>query len=87
MHPVGSSMWNEKHIEAREDAPDGICAACHGTDGLGTVLSRTATDRIFECKNEDGTLCGRDQDTVSISRGTPVGCVECHSNEIGISGD
>jgi hypothetical protein len=83
MHPVATAMWNDKHKEVSS----GTCAACHGSDGLGTVLSRTATDRVFECKNEDGTLCGPDQNTVSIAKGTPIGCVECHSNEIGKSGD
>ncbi len=89
MHPVASSMWNEKHKEVFEDGatPTGTCIACHGSDGLGTVLSRTAADRVFECKNEDGSLCGPDQKTVSIAKGTAVGCVECHSNEIGKLGD
>jgi hypothetical protein len=81
MHPVGTAMWNEKHKEARQGAPADICSSCHGADGLGTVLSRTADDRVFECK-ENGTLCGKDQKTVSIPKGTPIGCVECHSNEI-----
>ena len=81
MHPVGTSMWNEKHKEARQGASADICSSCHGADGLGTVLSRTAADRVFECK-ERGTLCGSDQKTVSIAKGTPIGCVECHSNEI-----
>lgn len=89
MHPVGTAMWNEKHKEVFEDdaSPNGICAACHGSDGLGTVLSRTATDRTFECKNEEGTLCGPDQKTVSFAKGTAVGCVECHSNEIDRAND
>ena len=81
MHPVGTAMWNDKHKEALQDAPRDICSSCHGADGLGTVLSRTAADRVFECK-ENGTLCGKDQKTVSIAKGTPIGCVECHSNEI-----
>ena len=81
MHPVGTAMWNDKHKEARQGAPADICSSCHGADGLGTVLSRTAADRVFECK-ENGTLCGKDQKTVSIPKGTPIGCVECHSNEI-----
>ena len=89
MHPVGSDMWGQKHKEVFEDgaSPAGICASCHGNDGLGTVLSRTATDRVFQCKNEDGTLCGADQDTVEILKGTPVGCLECHSNELPKTGD
>jgi len=85
MHPVGTAMWNDKHKEVFEDSatPKETCIACHGKDGLGTVLSRTATDRVFECKNSEGTLCGADQKTVSIAKGTPIGCGECHSNEIG----
>ena len=85
MHPVGSKMWNDKHkeVSADDQSPAGICASCHGSDGLGTVLSKTSANRVFECKNEDGTLCGPDQNNVTINKGTPVGCVECHSNEIG----
>ncbi len=89
MHPVGTAMWNDKHKEVFEDSrsPAGICSSCHGADGLGTVLSRTATDRVFECKNDKGTLCGKDQKKVSIAKGTAIGCVECHSNEIGNKND
>ncbi|MFW2438883.1 MAG: cadherin-like domain-containing protein [Arenicellales bacterium] len=85
MHPVGTAMWNDDHKEVFEDSatPKGTCIACHGKDGLGTALSRTATDRVFECKNSKGTLCGSDQKTVTIAKGTAIGCVECHSNEIG----
>ena len=85
MHPVGDPMWNDKHKEVFEDSatPKGTCIACHGKDGLGTALSRTATDRVFECKNSEGSLCGADQKTVSIAKGTAIGCGECHSNEIG----
>ena len=86
MHPVGTAMWNDKHKEARQGAPAEICSSCHGADGRGTVLSRTAADRVFECK-ERGTLCGSDQKTVSIAKGTPIGCVECHSNKINGNGD
>ena len=78
------SMWQNKHKEVFEDgaSPDGICAACHGTNGEGTVLSRTATDRFYQCKNEDGTLCAGENDTAEFLEGTPVGCFECHSNEL-----
>jgi hypothetical protein len=83
MHPVDNELWTHSHKEVFEDnaTPKNTCQACHGNDGLGTVLSRTAADRVFECK-ERGTLCGSDQKTVSIAKGTPIGCVECHSNEI-----
>ena len=75
---------NEKHKEVFEDdnTPRGTCEACHGEDGLGTVLSRTAATRILECKNEDGTLCAPDQKRVTVNEGTPIGCNQCHSNEI-----
>jgi hypothetical protein len=87
MHPVGDPMWNEKHKEVFNDGGSAadLCETCHGSDGLGTVLSSTATDRVFECKS-NGTLCSNDQKTVTFPKGTPVGCVECHNNKIGRGG-
>ncbi len=84
MHPVASSMWNEKHKEVFEDdrTPRGTCEACHGSDGMGTVLSVTAATRTLECKNGDGTLC-RGEGRIEVPRGTPIGCGQCHENEIG----
>ena len=57
-----------------EPAPAGeaiahTCAACHGADHRGTVLSRAAADRTFNVE-------GR---TVTIQKGEPVGCGHCHS--------
>ncbi|MEA1889467.1 MAG: Ig-like domain-containing protein, partial [Pseudomonadota bacterium] len=87
MHPVGSDMWSQKHKEVFEDSatPKGTCIACHGKDGKGTALSRTATDRVFECKNTEGThpQCASGRETADFPKGTPIGCLECHSNEIG----
>jgi hypothetical protein len=88
IHPVGSTMWNLKHKEIFNDGatPPNTCESCHGSDGLGTVLSATATDRVFQCK-ERGTLCTSGDSTINVPKGTQIGCVECHDNEIGRFGD
>jgi len=84
MHPVASAMWNKDHKEVFADhvTPANTCQSCHGGDGLGTALSRTAAQRTLQCKNEDGTLCGGGQQYINVAAGTPIGCVECHSNQI-----
>ncbi|KAA3624106.1 MAG: hypothetical protein DWQ08_10790 [Proteobacteria bacterium] len=85
MHPVASAMWNEKHKEVFEDdnTPRGACQACHGSDGMGTVLSATADTRVLECKEDEGSLCGSGDDRITVPKGTPIGCGQCHENEIG----
>jgi hypothetical protein len=63
MHPVGAA-W----VEAHQDLAAGnlsACAACHGTDYRGTVLSRMLSTR---------TLAGR-----TLGAGTVVGCYTCHA--------
>lgn len=87
MHPVADfdgadQRWNDKHKEWFEKLGAESCQTCHGTDGTGTVLSRVARDRRLECKNGDGSLCGNDQKFVTIAKGTPVGCQNCHENEL-----
>ncbi len=85
MHPVASDMWNEKHKEVYEDddTPGDSCQACHGNDGMGTVLSITAAERTLECKNGDGSLCNDEGKHIVVPRGTPIGCGQCHENPIG----
>lgn len=73
--------WNDKHKEYAEKNP-ASCKACHGIDGLGTVLSRTADDRLLKCKSKDGVLCSSGDDIITVRRGTPVACNQCHKNEI-----
>jgi hypothetical protein len=72
MHPVGQS-WVGAHHDAAEHGA-AACAACHGTDYRGTVLSRASADRTLS--TEFGTR--------TFWRGFQVGCYDCHdgpSNE------
>ena len=74
MHPVGTAgqdFADGGHEGIAEDNPD-ACRACHGQNGEGSVLSRTAADRDFSGM-EDGGF---------VARGTPVTCSMCHDNEL-----
>jgi hypothetical protein len=70
--------WNLQHRNFRNQGPG--CAACHGSDLRGTVLSRAADDRTVRCKDNKGSLpgCASGQTTAVIPKGTPVGCGMCH---------
>jgi len=74
MHLVNySRFWQESHksmAEIENRKPDGgTCAACHGADHLGTVLSRAPVDRTFRVEGSNR----------SAKAGEPVGCGLCHS--------
>ncbi len=67
MHNVNDpNFWNGGHEDfvGNGDA----CKTCHGTDGLGTVLSQAKANRVFG--------------SVSIAAGMPVACNMCHANFI-----
>jgi hypothetical protein len=66
MHNVNDpNWWNGGH----EGFTGGNnCKTCHGTDGLGTVLSKAKANRTFGSR--------------TIAAGTPVACNMCHSNYI-----
>ncbi len=74
MHLVNDSRW---YAEGHEDAAKaenakpngGSCAACHGADHRGTVLSRTPVTRTFNVEGSART----------VQAGRPVGCDHCHS--------
>lgn len=80
MHPVGSSNWNKNHEDVAERNAS-QCKSCHGKNGEGTVLSRTATERSWTC-GDRGTLCAREDQQISVARGTEVSCTQCHENKI-----
>ncbi|PUB87902.1 MAG: cytochrome C [gamma proteobacterium symbiont of Ctena orbiculata] len=80
MHPVGATRFADGGHAGLVERQSDQCKACHGTDGLGTVLSRMATDRILEC--DDRTSFCPDGDNAEFPKGYMVGCVECHENEI-----
>jgi len=66
MHSVGND-WVERHGDLAEDNSQ-ACAACHGTDYRGGVLSRTFAARSL---NNDGHW--------EFFKGQQVGCYDCHS--------
>jgi hypothetical protein len=69
LHNINSSAWVSGH-ENRASAT--ACGTCHGTTGAGTVLSKAAVNRTFSVE-------GR---TVSIAKGTQIGCSICHENPL-----
>lgn len=73
MHPVGDTRFARGHEDfAKRNA--NACRSCHGREGEGSVLSRTAADRVLQAKE--------DHITVSMPQGTPVGCGDCHENKL-----
>jgi len=82
MHPVGAgSGWNEGHGDVAERDTT-ACKSCHGGDGAGTVLARTATERTWQCKDEKGSLCSREGQSITVPKATVVSCTLCHENKI-----
>jgi hypothetical protein len=81
MHPVADLNWNKGH-EYLAEGNGTACKSCHGADGQGTVLSRTAALRTWECKDEKGTLCNSEDQIITVAKGTQVSCTQCHENEI-----
>jgi hypothetical protein len=71
MHTVGD---NTGFVDAdhKRNIDKNACRECHGQNGEGSVLSRTAADRDFR-GIKDGGL---------VPKGTPVTCTECHDNEL-----
>ena len=75
MHLVNDQrFWREDghgHLAEQENGRPGggSCGACHGSDHLGTVLSRAAADRSFLVEGRART----------VAAGEPVGCDLCHS--------
>jgi hypothetical protein len=68
MHNVGDSRWTRDH-ESLAESNLAACAACHGANYRGTVLSRTAAARTWS--TEYGTR--------TVPKGQVVGCYDCHS--------
>lgn len=68
MHNVDqASFIHETHGDFYENNP-ASCQACHGTNLLGTVLSRAADARSWNVEHH----------TVNVARGTPIACNLCH---------
>ncbi|MFO1394607.1 MAG: hypothetical protein U1F09_12655 [Steroidobacteraceae bacterium] len=70
MHVVGDSRWRQENGHPRYAKADRTaCAACHGADFRGTVLSRTAAQRSWGSR--------------TVPAGTQVGCYDCHNGPNG----
>jgi hypothetical protein len=76
---VAFTSWSQNHKQVN----DSSCRSCHGNNGQGTVLSRTAADRTLPCK-EDNKCDGRlnEQNVIFVPAGTEVNCSLCHDNKI-----
>lgn len=77
--------FNRNHEELNSSVN---CKGCHGTDGLGTVLSETKADRTLLCKEEGRNGCtqvninGQSRKVIFIPENTIVSCELCHDNKI-----
>ncbi len=76
MHPVNDPNWiKSKGDFYHEDFVwrngNDQCAACHGSDHLGTRLSRVPVDRVL--RDADGVVRAR------VSAGDVISCDLCHS--------
>ena len=74
MHVVNDSrFWSQSHKDMAKSenrkAGGGTCGSCHGSDHLGTVLSRVPVDRTFRVEGTNRT----------VKAGQPVACNLCHS--------
>jgi hypothetical protein len=69
MHVVNDSRWTRGGHGSVAKQSKQACAACHGTDYRGTVLSRTATQRAWSSR--------------TVAKGVAVGCYDCHNGPNG----
>lgn len=69
LHPVGQ-IWVQQHQVGAENSNSAQCAACHGSNFTGTVLSRAQANR---------TLNAGDFGTKTFLRGSEIGCYNCHN--------
>jgi len=70
MHVVADSRWRTESGHgslAKQNRQ--ACAACHGADFRGSVLSRTAA--------------ARDWGNRTVTKGAQVGCYDCHNGPNG----
>ena len=82
---IRRTYWNREH----EDVSRSTCKSCHGNDGLGTVLSKTAADRTLACDKTGLNGCvrvttstGKRRKMMFVPKGTEIRCNMCHRNRI-----
>jgi hypothetical protein len=73
MHPIGSDWISFHHDAIHNDADRLKCAACHGADYRGSVLSKAQASRTFNVSLDAGSFA------LNLSRGDMVGCYNCHN--------
>jgi len=73
MHNVNSQAWVDGH---EGFASQTACGTCHGATGLGTVISKALADRSFSTEHS----------TVTIAKGSQIGCGLCHENKLASGG-
>jgi hypothetical protein len=73
MHPIGANWISFHHDAIHGDVDRQKCAACHGADYRGSVLSKAQADRSFNVNLDAGSF------TLNLFRGAQVGCYNCHN--------
>lgn len=73
MHPIGQGWVGFHHDAIHSDSDRQKCAACHGADFRGTVLSRTLGPRTLTASLDNGTT------TLNLFQGAVIGCYTCHN--------
>jgi hypothetical protein len=69
MHVVADSRWRSGGHGSVAKQGRQACAACHGADFRGSVLSQTAAQRNWGSR--------------TVAKGTTVGCYDCHNGPNG----
>jgi hypothetical protein len=69
MHPVNEPRWTRGGHGSVAERGRQACAACHGADFRGSVLSRTAEIRSWNTEFGSRT----------VPKGRAVGCYDCHN--------
>ncbi len=73
MHPVGQGWVSFHHDAIHSDTDHLKCAACHGADFRGSVLSRTLGPRTLTASLNGGSV------SLNLFQGAMVGCYNCHN--------
>ena len=72
LHPIADSRWVNGHEDFLEGQSRDTCRTCHGTIGEGTVLAKVRATRTLQVEDR----------TVTLNKGTLVGCGICHENPL-----
>ena len=73
MHPIGQVWVSYPHDAIHSDTDRQKCAACHGADYRGSVLSRALGPRTLTASFDAGSI------SLPLFQGAIVGCYNCHN--------